>query len=73
MYKPNHTQSVQCVCEGFVFVPGFVILFFKPFLVLKSSRWGCETIRIYHECEGKKIRPEDHRLTSRGLQSDDKR
>ena len=33
------------------------------------------TIRIYHECEGRieKIRPEDHRLASRGLASDDKR
>ena len=32
-------------------------------------------IKICHECEGriKKIRPEDHRLASRGLQSDDKR
>ena len=31
-------------------------------------------IRIYHECEGGivKIRPEDRRLASRGLQSDDK-
>ena len=34
-----------------------------------------EHIRIYDECEGRieKIRPEDHRLASRGLPSDDKR
>ena len=31
--------------------------------------------RIYYECEGRieKFRPEDHRLSSQGLASDDKR
>ena len=35
----------------------------------------CNIIRIYHEYEGEieKIRPEDHRLASRGLPSDDTR
>ena len=34
-----------------------------------------QNIRIHQECEGRieKIRPEDHRLASRGLPSDDKR
>ena len=29
--------------------------------------------RIYHECEGRKICPEDRLLSTRGLPSDDKR
>ena len=35
---------------------------------------GKGSIRIHHECEGGivKIRPNDHRLASRGLPSDEK-
>ena len=34
-----------------------------------------KNIRIHHECEGgiEQIHPDDHRLASRGLLSDDKR
>ena len=30
-------------------------------------------IRIFHECEGRKFRPKDRHLASRGLPNDDKR
>ena len=44
-------------------------------LLTEVMHAGVHNIRIHHECEDRieKISPEDRRLASRGLPSDDKR